>query len=262
MQENKKFGSRSAEVGIETFARPQIRNPAWVIFHVPSWVSVSHRVYRYQVSLKLFLCCSCYTTYSLRYCCTGIYLHVWGDPQHSVSSRPFRCWFRSYVALACLRQTLLDDPSHVERIMASMAELIPAVTPLEGVFKTSVGHHSAVRTSNIARAMKFYSLLGMKEVKGATYLRFLFHFFLRHNLARFPISGNPLPVFRHPSNVVKWLGKKGSRSDFALASGGVQTTILQRHDFGQPPRTFRRWCGFERRARDALSWKGQECGLS
>lgn len=76
----------------------------------------------------------------------------------------------SYIFLVFLcaagfrRQTLLDDPSHVERIMASMAELIPSVPPLEGVFKAAVGHHSAVRTSNIARAMKFYSLLGMKEV--------------------------------------------------------------------------------------------------
>lgn len=92
--------------------------------------------------------------------------------------------------------------------MASMAELIPSVTPVEGVFKTSVGHHSAVRTSNIARAMKFYSLLGMKEVKGATYLRFLLHFFLRNSLGRFPVSDNPLPVCDHPSGVAKQLEKK------------------------------------------------------
>ena len=62
--------------------------------------------------------------------------------------------------------------------MASMAELIPTVPPLEGVFKTAVGHHSAVRTSNIARAMKFYSLLGMKEVRGP-HTRVLVFFFLR-----------------------------------------------------------------------------------
>lgn len=62
------------------------------------------------------------------------------------------------------RQTLLDDPSHMERIMAAIAKLVPAVEPLDGVFKTAVSHHCALRTSNIARAMKFYSLLGMTEV--------------------------------------------------------------------------------------------------
>ncbi|CAN0297257.1 unnamed protein product [Ectocarpus sp. 12 AP-2014] len=60
-------------------------------------------------------------------------------------------------------ETLLDDPSHMERILASMAELAPPVAPLEGVFKTAVSHHCALRTSNIVRAMKFYSLLGMNE---------------------------------------------------------------------------------------------------
>lgn len=62
-------------------------------------------------------------------------------------------------------QTLLDDSSHMERILASMAELAPPVAPLEGVFKTAVSHHCALRTSNIVRAMKFYSLLGMNEVR-------------------------------------------------------------------------------------------------
>ncbi|CAM9621696.1 unnamed protein product [Pylaiella littoralis] len=61
-------------------------------------------------------------------------------------------------------ETLLDDPSHMERIMAAIAKLVPAVEPLDGVFKTAVSHHCALRTSNIARAMKFYSLLGMTEV--------------------------------------------------------------------------------------------------
>eukprot|EP00752_Nemacystus_decipiens_P018377 g16486.t1 len=61
-------------------------------------------------------------------------------------------------------EALLDDPSHMERILASMARLEPAVAPLEGVFGTAVNHHTALRTSNIVRALKFYSLLGMKEV--------------------------------------------------------------------------------------------------
>lgn len=49
--------------------------------------------------------------------------------------------------------------------MASIAKLAPAVEPLEGVFKSAVSHHCALRTSNIGRAMKFYSLLGMNEVR-------------------------------------------------------------------------------------------------
>ena len=48
-----------------------------------------------------------------------------------------------------------------------MARLEPAAEPLEGVFRTAVNHHTALRTSNIVRALKFYSLLGMKEVRGS-----------------------------------------------------------------------------------------------
>ncbi|CAM9945985.1 unnamed protein product [Scytosiphon promiscuus] len=61
-------------------------------------------------------------------------------------------------------EALLDDPSHIERILASMAELAPGVPPMKSVFSTAVSHHCALRTSNITRALKFYSLLGMNEV--------------------------------------------------------------------------------------------------
>lgn len=60
----------------------------------------------------------------------------------------------------------------MERILASMARLEPEVAPLDGVFRTAVNHHTAVRTSNIVRALKFYSLLGMKEVRSTPFLYF------------------------------------------------------------------------------------------
>lgn len=67
------------------------------------------------------------------------------------------------------RQTLLDDPSHIERILAAMEKLAPEVPSFEdSVFKAAVNHHTALRTSNIVRALKFYSLLGMKEVSIST----------------------------------------------------------------------------------------------
>ncbi|CAM9693916.1 unnamed protein product [Ascophyllum nodosum] len=62
-------------------------------------------------------------------------------------------------------ETLLDDPQYVERILAAMGRLTPAVPTVdESVFRAAVNHHCALRTSNIVRAIKFYSLLGMKEV--------------------------------------------------------------------------------------------------
>lgn len=49
--------------------------------------------------------------------------------------------------------------------MANVAKLLPLVPATDGgVFKSAVSHHCALRTSNILRAMKFYSLLGMNEV--------------------------------------------------------------------------------------------------
>lgn len=63
-------------------------------------------------------------------------------------------------------QNLLEDPSYLEKIMANAAKLLPAVPITDGgVFKRAVSHHCALRTANIARAMKFYSLLGLNEVR-------------------------------------------------------------------------------------------------
>lgn len=72
-----------------------------------------------------------------------------------------------------MQQELLDDPSYVEQILSAMGRLAPAVPPVDKpVFQTAVKHHCAIRTSDIIRAMKFYSLLGMKEV--SQWYRFLF----------------------------------------------------------------------------------------
>lgn len=50
--------------------------------------------------------------------------------------------------------------------MAKAAKLLPAVPATDGgVFKRASSHHCALRTANIARAMKFYSLLGLNEVR-------------------------------------------------------------------------------------------------
>lgn len=62
-------------------------------------------------------------------------------------------------------ENLLEDPSYLEEIMAKAAKLLPAVPATDGgVFKRASSHHCALRTANIARAMKFYSLLGLNEV--------------------------------------------------------------------------------------------------
>lgn len=62
-------------------------------------------------------------------------------------------------------QDLLEDSSVLERIFTKMAEIAPPVPALEDpVFRRASGHHCAIRTANITRALKFYSLLGLDEV--------------------------------------------------------------------------------------------------
>lgn len=65
----------------------------------------------------------------------------------------------------CELQDLLNDPSVVERVLARTRETVPPVPVMDGsIFRRTMGHHCAIRTADIIRAMKFYSLLGLNEV--------------------------------------------------------------------------------------------------